>query len=208
MSAASFGPGLPAERPAHPPPAVKACPVNVYFTAVRRFDSSVGAEWDRYLDWSKLPHLREVISIDGILCPSIFRELTHEDWNHNVHENCKCDLMWDLNYVLARADDSTALNVLAIAQEPAQAEVAEFCDPRFVFRGSDLVEVEGSTSALVCCGGFDRALAPTDLSDCGLITDHARAADVQAALWREYPDEHHADTDIWAIWQYAAQRQT
>src|ERR1700722_19012455 len=32
--------------------------VKAYYTAVRRFDSSVGAEWDRYLDWSKLPHLR------------------------------------------------------------------------------------------------------------------------------------------------------
>ncbi len=121
--------------------------MNVYFTAVRRFDPSIGDEWARYLDWSKLHHLREVISLDGILCPTIFRQLTREDWNHNVHENCKCDLMWDLDYVLARAAGSTALNVLAIAQQPAQAEVAEFSDPRFVFRGFDLVEVEGSTSS-------------------------------------------------------------
>ena len=150
----------------------------------------------------KLSHLREVVSLDGILCRSIFQQITDEDWNHNVHENYKCDLMWDLDYVLARAAGSTALNVLAVAQEPVAADIAEFADPRFVFRGFDLVEVEGSISALLNCGGFEQAFVPSDLSDCGLIADYAKAADVQAALWREYPDEHHADTDIWAIWHY------
>jgi hypothetical protein len=176
--------------------------VNVYYTAVRRFDPSIGDEWVRYVDWSKLHHLREVISLDDMLCPSIFRQLTNEDWNHNVHENYKCDLMWDLAYVLARIDESPALNVLAVAQEPTAQEIAEFADPRFVFRGFDLVEVEGSTSALVNCGGFERAFAPSDLSDCGLIAEHSKAAEVQDKLWREYLEDHHANTDIWAIWQY------
>ena len=56
-------------------------------------------------------------------------------------------------------------------------------------------------SALVNCGGFDRAFASTDLSYCGLLTDHARASEVQDLLRAEYPDEPHADYDLWAIWR-------
>jgi hypothetical protein len=176
--------------------------MNVHFTAVRRFDPSVGKKWNDYLEWSKLHHLREAISLDGILCPSMFLELKDEDWKHNVHEDFKCHLMWDLDYVLARVGGSPALNVLAAAQEPAETELAEFADKRFVFRGFDLLGFEGGESALVDCGGFDRVLSPADLSDCGLITDYARAVEVQAKLPGEYPESHDAETEIWAIWQY------
>jgi hypothetical protein len=34
-----------------------------------------------------------------------------------------------------------------------------------------------------------------------LLTDHAQALRVQKRLRDEYPDEHHADCDVWAIWQ-------
>jgi hypothetical protein len=53
----------------------------------------------------------------------------------------------------------------------------------------------------VNCGGFDRAFAPRDLSDCGLLTNHARASEVQDLPRAEYPDDPHADRDLWAIWQ-------
>jgi hypothetical protein len=79
--------------------------------------------------------------------------------------------------------------------------VRSFNDPRFAFRGFDLVELQTGISALVNCGGLDRAFAPTELSDCGLLADHARALAVQKRLRAEYPDEPHADCDLWAVWQ-------
>ena len=48
---------------------------------------------------------------------------------------------------------------------------------------------------------WDKAFAPTELSDCGLPADHARALTVQKRLRVEYPDEPHADCYLWAIWQ-------
>ena len=38
-------------------------------------------------------------------------------------------------------------------------------------------------------------------AECGLLADHARALAVQKWLRAEYPDEHHADCDPWAVWQ-------
>jgi hypothetical protein len=81
----------------------------------------------------------------------------------------------------------------------AAAEVGSFADPRFVFRGFDLVELQTGFGALVNCGGFDRAFAPTNLSDCGLLADLAKALEVQDLLRAEYPDKPHADCDVWAI---------
>jgi hypothetical protein len=63
------------------------------------------------------------------------------------------------------------------------------------------VELQTGISALVNCGGFDKVFAPTELSDCGLLADHARALAVQKRLRAEYPDEHHADCDVGAVWQ-------
>ena len=124
-----------------------------------------------------------------------------EDWQYNVQEDNKVFLFRDLDYLLSRVADYDQVNILAVMQNPAADDVRSIADPRFVFRGFDLVERGGEISALVNCGGFEKAFAPTDLSDSGLLLDHAKALNVQKLLRSEYPDEHHADCDVWAIWQ-------
>lgn len=175
----------------------------VIYSAVQRFDPSCGDKWTKFIEWCGLTQLREVISLDGILCPSVIviDELTVEDWQHNVNENFKCHLFHDLEYLLGKVAGTDRVNVLALIQNPTVDEVRAFSDNHFNFRGFDLVELQTGISALVNCGGFPKAFASTDLSDCGLLTDHAKAMIVQNLLRAEYPDEHHADCDVWAIWQ-------
>jgi hypothetical protein len=93
-----------------------------------------------------------------------------------------------------------AVNVLALIEEPSVAEVSSFRDPRFAFCGYDLVDEQGGISALVNCGGFDRAFLPGELSTCGLLEDHAKAIAVQRRLRSECSDEPHARCRVWAIW--------
>jgi hypothetical protein len=173
----------------------------VVYSAVKRFDPGCGEAWPKFIEWSGLTQLREVVSLDLILCPTVFGELTDEDWQHNVQEDFKITLFHDLDYVLGKVARGDRVNVLALLQNPADDEIRSFNDSRFVFRGFDLVELQTGISALVNCGGFDKAFAPTELSDCGLLADHARALSVQQRLRAEYPDEHHADCDVWAVWQ-------
>jgi hypothetical protein len=173
----------------------------VVYSAVKRFDPGCGEAWPKFIEWSGLTQLREVVSLDLILCPTVFGELTDEDWLHNVQEDFKITLFHDLDHVLRRVAGDDRVSVLALMQNPTDDEVRSFTDPRFVFRGFDLVELQTGISALVNCGGFDKAFAPTDLSDCGLLADHTRALAVQKRLRAEYPDEHHADCDLWAVWQ-------
>ena len=173
----------------------------VLYTAVERFDPADGERWREYVEWSGLTHLREVVSLDLMLCPTRFRDLTPGDWEHNVQEDYKIGLFHDLDHVVRRSAPAARASVLALMQNPTEAEVRSFTDPRFVFRGFDLVELQTGVSALVNCGGFDRAFAPTELSDCGLLADHARALTVRERLRAEYPDEPHANCDVWAVWR-------
>ena len=168
------------------------------YSAVTRFDPDRD-DWQKYIDWSGLTHLREVISLDGILCPSVIQELTDEDWQFNVHEDYKTHLFRDLDYLLRKVAGNEQINVLAVMQEPTTKALRSFTDPGFVFRGFDLTD--GSISALVNCGGFDQAFKNKELSEYGLLTDHAKALNVQQLLRSEYPDEPHAECDVWAIWQ-------
>jgi hypothetical protein len=173
----------------------------VVYTAVQRFDPGCGEAWPKFLAWSGLTQLREVVSLDLILCPTLFRPLTAEDWRHNVQEDFKITLFHDLDHVLRRAGGGDRVNVLALMENPTEEEVRSFNDARFAFRGFDLVELRTGVSALVNCGGFDGAFAPPELSECGLLTDHAQALQAQRLLRDGYPDERQADCDLWAVWR-------
>lgn len=173
----------------------------VVYSAVERFDPACGDRWADYVRWSGLSHLREVVSLDILLCPTIFRHLSDDDWLHNLQADFQTHLFRDLDHVVRRSDGDDRVMILGLVPNPTPADITSFTDPRFEFRGYDLVETQTGISALVNCGGFDRAFTPTDLSDCGLLPDLSQAADVQARLRVEYPDEPHADCDLWALWQ-------
>jgi hypothetical protein len=179
--------------------------MRVIYSAVKRFDPACGGSWTKFIEWCGLTQLREVVSLDLILCPIVLQELIAEDWQHTVQEDFKITLFHDLDYVLGKLAGSDRVNVLALMQNPTDDEVRSFSDSRFIFRGFDLVELPTGISALVNCGGFPKAFSQADLSDCGLLTDHAKAVNVQVRLRAEYPDEHHADCDVWAIWQMKVQ---
>src|SRR5436309_3321257 len=173
----------------------------VVYTAVQRFDPACGERWHKFIEWSGLKQLREVVSLDLSLCPTVIGELTAEAWRHNVQEDFKISLFHDLDHVLRRAAGDDRASVLALMQNPTDDELRSFDDTRFAFRGFDLVELQTGISALVNCGGFGRAFAPTELTDCGLLADHARALAVRKRLRAEYPEEPRADCDLWAVWQ-------
>jgi hypothetical protein len=173
----------------------------VIYSAVRHFDPGCGTDWTKFIEWSRLTQLREVISLDRILCPYVFKDLTDEDWSHNVQEDFKLNVFYNLDYVLGKVAGQDQVNVLALMHNPTAEEFRSFSDQRFNFRGFDLVELETGISALVNCGEFPKAFSSSDLSDCGLLTEHAQALGVQKRLRVAYPDDHHANCDVWAIWR-------
>jgi len=95
------------------------------------------------------------ISLDGVLCPKLVKELTEKDWEHNVHEDNRVDLFRDLDYVLQKFANDPSATIFAIMPNPTSAGLKSFSDPKFAFCGFDLVNSVGGISALVNCGGFE-----------------------------------------------------
>ncbi len=93
------------------------------------------------------------------------------------------------------------LNLLAVLQNPAPADLDGANPPGFTFMGFDLLDVHGDVSALTNCGRFDDVFAKAELSDCGLLGEPARAYQVQRRLRKAYPDDPHSNCDVWAIWR-------
>jgi hypothetical protein len=171
------------------------------FVAKRPFDPSVGDRWDRYVAWSGLSQLREVVSLDTMLCPTVPEELTAADWDYNVHADYQVFFFRSLDYLLMRVTADGPLNILAVLQNPAAADLAAVTLPGFAFAGFDVVDVHGDVSALTNCGGFEGVFVHAELSELGLLTDLSRAQEVQASLPVQYPEEPHAACHIWAIWR-------
>jgi hypothetical protein len=174
----------------------------IWYIAREKFGPGSPKGWAEYKAWARLPQLIEVVSLDNILCPNGTGELIPEDWEHNVQQNFKIDFFIHLDYLLGRVGNRSAMNILAVIEEPGPADMKSFHDERFAFKGFDLVErPESDVSALVNCGGFDLAFLPEDLNPYGLIWDYEAARDVQQRLVTHYPEEHHAHCALWAIWR-------
>ena len=202
-SAARVGPRGASSGPSQPIAPVRMAPSSVIkpvFTAVESFDAQSGDRWTDYIRWSGLTHVKEIVSLDSWLFPSLFDELTDEDWNHNVHADGRIHLFRDLPYLLQRVGAEQRINVLALVEEPSQADLSLVADTSFRLKGFDLV---GATdmSALTNCGGFDKAFSAGDLSDVGLLPGLEQAYAVRDRLKEHYPDEGDADCLVWAIWR-------
>ena len=172
----------------------------IWFTAVGRFDSRDGENWQKYCSWSGLNQLNRLISLDCILCPPILDELVVADWDHNVQRDGLIYFFRDRDYLRLRVKELNSRNILAASLNPDIEQADLFEDRRFSFCGYDLVEVGGGVSALVNCGGFPKSFDNSELNNDGLLDTLERAMVVQNSLQAEYPEEIHAYCDIWGLW--------
>src|ERR1700730_4713521 len=141
--------------------------------------------WANYVDWSGLSNLEEVVGLDCCLCPSILQTYVDDDWKHLVFTEHLFACFDDQEYVTGRGHE--ALNaelhqILALAREPIEEELAALDLPRFRFMGFDLIEEATCISALTNCGGFEGVFVATDLTPQGLVRDAARAYEIRQLL--------------------------
>jgi hypothetical protein len=173
------------------------------FIVTERFDPGRGDDWNRYIAWSKLHQLSEVVSLDSILCRYVVGEVLEEDWPHIVNEDFMLDYFTDLDYLLRRCGGVADRNLLCVFRNPETQPSPPGGPPEFRFEGYDLVDVQGGVSALTNCGGFPLAFSNDELSSHGLLPSLERAREVQRALRQHYPREPHADCHVWCVFRAA-----
>lgn len=175
-----------------------------WFIATETFNPSRGEAWAKYVAWSGLTHLDEVVSLDGVLCPTVLPEIKDEYWPHIVNEDFMLNYFVDLDFLLAQISSIPDCNLLRVYRNPPTHPRAIDDRADFEFLGYDLVDVGGSTSALTNCGGFPEVFANDELSCKGLLSTHERALEVQGKLRAFHSGERHADCDVWAIFRAIA----
>lgn len=171
------------------------------YKAVEKFGPYDGEKWTKYIEWSKLFHLVELISLDGILCPSVIDADFEKDDKYLVWEDFVSDQYTSLEYLKEKIAEvkPSSYRILSVVKEPTElCEKIQLAGFRFI--GYDLIETGGDVSALTDCGGFDETFLPVDLNEYGLIQTHEKAYEIKEELFKNNPIEDHADCYVWAIW--------
>jgi hypothetical protein len=170
-----------------------------WFIATDKFEKS-HPTWDKYIRWSKLDQLDEVISLDPMLCPPVLPDMKPEYWSHIVNEDFMLQFFTDLDYLRGEIKAIQRRNLLCVFRNPPAHPVSAVPNG-FEFVGYDLVDIQSTASALTNCGGFPEVFSNNELSEKGLLKSHERAREVQADLRRQYPNEIHANCHLWAIFR-------
>lgn len=171
-----------------------------WFIAVQRFGPANGETWTSYLEWSKLHHLEGLISLDMSLCPTVLKDISDSYWPYIVNEDYYLNFFTDLAFLRTEvvAARVTEALFLCVYRNPIKPPILPSELNSFRFVGFDLVEAQSGISALVNCGGWAE-LENKELSKRGLIMDHGRALRLQQILRSNYPEEPHANCDVWAV---------
>jgi len=181
--------------------------MTIYYTARGAFDQDYdpsGLSWKKYIEFSRLDHLVELVSLDGMLNEVLVEpdRNNEEDWECIVcDQEYETGFFTTLDFVLQRTKQMDRFNLVAVAIEPTQ-DCKDVLLDGFEFVGYDLVDKEYSISALTNCGGFDETFLPADLNKYGLIDDYTKAFDIKKRLLINNPDEYHADTNAIAVWRH------
>jgi hypothetical protein len=174
-------------------------PLGPLYIAVERFDAHRGNDWDKYIAWSGLRHISEIVSLDSMLCPRVVEKIIAEDWLHVVNENFMLDYFVDLDYLLERAGSMKDKNLLCVFRNPEVEPQPPLGPVRFELLGHDLVDVHGGVSALTNCGGFPDIFSGSELNTYGLIDSLGRAGEIRSALFAKYKGESHTQTHVWGV---------
>jgi hypothetical protein len=172
-----------------------------WFIATKTFTPRRGGDWTKYLDWSGLAQLDEVVSLDSMLCPTLLPQIKDEYWPHIVNEDYMLNFFIDLEYLLEQIDGISERNLLCVYRNPPSSTPPYTGSVSFELLGYDLVDVHATASALTNCGGFPDVFENRELSSKGLLTSYARASQVQSELRAKHPNDHHADCHLWAIYR-------
>lgn len=175
----------------------------ILYAAVEPFDESTGDRWKGYAAWLGKPELRRVITLDGMLCPSLVSNLQDEDWQHNVQADFLLDLFHDFEYLKLRTSSFQRRNLLLAIANPKPDFLTQVQSPAFSFVGFDIVDMEMCASAILNCGGYLDVFSPDELSpETGLLREYGRACEIRDTLRKRYPEEHHAQCRVWAVWEW------
>lgn len=177
-----------------------------WFTAKNTYNQRYedGLSWEKYIEWSGLTQLKELVSLDTMLCELAFDADYESEEIYNyviIDEHYVTDLFNSLDYILKNVQGKSNFNLLTVVKEPEQ-ECNNIQLDNFEFAGYDLLDKDYSVSALTNCGGFAETFSNDELNNVGLLDTYEKAAAIRKGLFENNPNEWHADCFIFALWRH------
>lgn len=172
----------------------------IHYAILKRFSPEDGKSWKRYLKFSKLNHLKEIVGIDASLCPSIIKveDYSLDDWSFSSDEINFIGFFADLNHTRKRVGETKNCQIVAVVKNPKNEDWLSQLENSFIFKGYDLVD-DGLISALTNCGGFPETFSNSELNEWGLIADYMRACEIKEKLKANNPMEPHAVCELYGV---------
>ncbi|MEM7721633.1 MAG: hypothetical protein AAF376_04610 [Pseudomonadota bacterium] len=171
------------------------------FIANNSFGPWAGDRWKGFITWSGLTQLKELVSLDALLCSRVLEEVKDEYWPYIVNEDFMLNYFTDLEFMLRQLPDTKRKNVLCVFKDPTTHPVPPSDILNFGFVGYDLIDDQTAVSALSNCGGFQKAFANDQLNELGLLDTNEEATKIQTFLLEHYPHEGHAICSRWAMFR-------
>lgn len=168
------------------------------YTLRERFTPESAERWRDYLAFSGFEHIAELVTLDSIMCPDVITDLLDEDWNHNVHDDCRIELFRDPEYLMGRQPlDPSRHQLFAILEH---SDGSKRVPPGFTRCGFDIMDSYFGNSTLTGCGQIPEAFDPSIVNQFGLLSDYGTAIEIRDRMRRLQPDDPHlGDCEVWFI---------
>lgn len=168
------------------------------YTIRDRLTSDMTVRFQAYQSFSGFAAITELVTLDSMMCPDIITELRAEDWEYNVHEDCRTELFRDVSYILSRQPlDGSKHQLIAAYERPNGTEHVPM---GFVLCGHDIMDAYLGNSTLTNCGPIPEAFSPSDVNQYGLIDDRDKAFRIRDTMRQLQPDDPHLGAcDVWLL---------
>jgi hypothetical protein len=90
-----------------------------WFIATEPFSPMDGDRWRKFIEWSGLTQLTELVSLDSLLCPPILSEVRDDYWPNIVNEDYMLAYFLDLGFLKREVAATENLNLLCVVRNPA-----------------------------------------------------------------------------------------
>ena len=189
-----------------------------YFIVTETFDPDWGDQWKDYLSWSKIDHLKEVVSLDKQLCPFI-SDIRNEDIENDskyfsdplafLDEDVLANnkkyrnpfLFTESDKLYAKAKEYKKKNILCIFKDPQSQPIAPSHKPPFKFLGYDILDKYEGNSILTNGGGYPNVFENAELTPHGLVETYNRAFEIRTKLQVVNRSANGIESTIWAIFR-------
>lgn len=154
--------------------------------------------FDDYRAFSGFHHIKELVTLDSMMCPDLVDELRTADWDHNVQEDFRTSLFRNADYLLTRQplDAQKHQLIAGFESPPAQLDAPI----GFAICGHDIMDSYFGNSTLTNCGPIPEVFQPTEVNSFGLIDDRDRAFAIRDTMRALQPDDPHlGNCEVWLL---------